>query len=76
MGFDRDHGFPTAKSCATGMDELDVLNSCFFHPLEDPGKKLLRSRSNSASPHMEIDLGSIPSLLERKIGKGSFLDLL
>jgi hypothetical protein len=74
--FDRDHRFSTAKSCATGTDELDILNSCFFHLSEDQGPKLLRSRSNSASPHMEIDLGSIPSLPKRKVGKGFFLDLL
>jgi hypothetical protein len=76
MGFDRNHGFSTAKPCTTGMDELDVMNPCFFHLPEYQGKKLLRSRCDSASAHVKIDLGSNPSLLKRKFGEGSFLDLL
>jgi hypothetical protein len=68
LGFDRNHRFPTAKPRTTGMDELDVLNSCFFHLPEDQGKELRSSRSDSAGSHMEIDLGPVPSLLKREIG--------
>ena len=72
MGFDGHHGLSTAKPCTTGMDDLDVLDSFLFHLPEDQGMKFFGSCSNSAGPHVEVDLGPISSLLKREIRKSSF----
>ena len=63
-GLDGDHGFATAKPCAAGVDHPDISDVLFLHVPEDQGLKLLGPCSNSAGPHVEVDLGPDSSLLK------------